>query len=240
MSSLNETTILWLLYSCSNRKDVDVLQRIPQYSLHYLRGRYAFKAKYARALFCCGLYDTGMEYMKLFEKDEFRFSDCNNILLDGLYLGGYYKQCIEMFDKLKELSLHPKDADTKPPELYNVGYGAVLKSYCKLKDEEGMNRIMSEMSQKGVIPREDAYYEMCELFDHSEKWKAKAERVFEVCQQKGVLLSETQKQMISARAREECFGAGVIVINDYCKKYDSVLDIHKEAKEFGICVFQKS
>ena len=46
--------------------------------------------------------------------------------------------------------------------------------------------------------------------------------------------------MISARAREECFGAGVIVINDYCKKYDSVLDIHKEAKEFGICVFQKS
>ena len=49
-----------------------------------------------------------------------------------------------------------------------------------------------------------------------------------------------QKQMISARAREECFGAGVIVINDYCKKYDSVLDIHKEAKEFGICVFQKS
>ena len=93
---------------------------------------------------------------------------------------------------------------------------------------------------KGVIPREDAYYEMCELFDHSEKWKAKAERVFEVCQQKGVLLSETQKQMISARAREECFGAGVIVINDYCKKYDSVLDIHKEAKEFGICVFQKS
>ena len=234
MPSLNESCLLWLLYSCSNRKEGELLQRIPKYSLHYLRGRYAFKAKYARALLTCGLYDKASEYLKLFESDGYRFSDCNNILLDGLYQGGYYKECIETFERIQQaMKEHPQNSDGKPIVLYNVGYSAVLMSFCKLNDEQGMIRILHAMEGKNIVPREEAYYECCAYYDQSDSWKKKVERVIAICQKKGIVLSPAQTKMISARAREECFGEGVVIISDYCRKYDSILYRHSETKQLG-------
>lgn len=222
------------MYSCSNRKEGDVLQRIPKYSLHYLRGRYAFKAKYARALFMCGYYDKGKEYLDFFEKDGFRFSDCNNILLDGLYQGGYYDQCIETFKRMKTaIEAKPVNNDGKPVHIYEIGYGAVLKSYCRLQDEANMKAVVNEMASKSYLPREDDYFAMCEMYDHSTQWKTLLDRVVTVCKQKGIEITPTQQQLIAARAREEVFGSGVIVISEYCKHFNSILDFHKEQSQLG-------
>ena len=234
MPSLNESCILWLLYSCSNRKEGEILQRIPKYSLHYLRGRYAFKAKYARALFTCGYYEKGKEYLDFFEKDHFRFSDCNNILLDGLYQGGFYTECIDVFKRMKSsIAAHPVNEDGKPVQLHELGYGAILKSYCRLQDEQNMKAIVEEMTLHKLVPREDDYFAMCEMYDHSTKWKTLVDRVARVCKEKGVAITDMQKQLVAARAKEESYGAGVIVISEYCKQYHSILDFHKEQSQLG-------
>ena len=93
--------------------------------------------------------------------------------------------------------------------------------------------ILHEMEGKNIVPREEAYYELCAYYDQSESWKEKLQRVVAICQKKGIVLSPEQTKMIGARAREERFGEGVVIISDYCRKFDSILDRHNEAKQLG-------
>ena len=62
-----------------------VLKAVPK----SVKGKYVYKAKLAKSLFCCKSFDEGEAILKHFEEMGFPYSDCTGYLLEGLALCQY-------------------------------------------------------------------------------------------------------------------------------------------------------
>ena len=192
LPDLSESTTLWLLYACSTKKDSEVLQRLPAYIPHRIQSLYIYKGKLARAYLCCNLHEKAEPILSSFAHQKFRFADVNSFLLDGLFLGGYYAECIETFQTIQLNNKHRLAHNETPVKIQYTAYSAVLRSFCKLHNEAGVSSIRSQMEQNAVQPRECDYFALCEFFDTLPKWKETVRKVVAVCNSKGVSLSQEQ------------------------------------------------
>lgn len=169
----------------------------------------------------------------------------NSFLLDGLYLGGYYNECIDTFHTIQSNNQQRIAKDETPVKIQYTAFSAVLRSYCKLYQEEGVSSIRAQMERDDIHLRECDYFALCEYFDTLPRWKETVKKVVSVCKSKGVSLSPEQWKrrnrmmrriaVIAARAKEIQFNEGIHVISSYCNQYDSNLDFDMHHNE--LCGF---
>lgn len=190
MPEITETTADYILYSCAELHDGSILKYIPRYLPNYIQEKYAFKSKLLRSYYTCHKKEEGDSLLSLFERNQFRFSDCNNNILDGLCEGGYYSQCIEIYKKI-EAAMNNAPTDN-PIRLYHRGYFAVLKSYCKLGDEGQALRFIQIIKDHNLYLNDECYFYLCELYDTSKHWQQLSQKVFDVFQKKQVPISDVQ------------------------------------------------
>ena len=222
-----------------------MLQRLPPFIPHRIQSLYVYKGKLARAYLCCNLHDKAEPILSSFAHQRFRFADVNSFLLDGLYLGGYYDECIRTFQSIQAFNRQRLQSRETPVKIQYTAYSAVLRSHCKLFHEEGVSQTRALMQQDAILPRECDYFALCEFWDTLPKWRETLRKVASVCRAKGVSLSPEQWRrcaamrsrtaVIAARAKEIQFGEGVHVIASYCSQYDSNLDFdvhHNELRGF--------
>lgn len=190
MPEITETTADYILFSCAELQDGSILKYINHYLPNYIQEKYAFKSKLLRSYYTCHMKEEGDKLMALFEKDHFRFSDCNNNILDGLYEGGYYQECILTYKKIE--TVMNEASKENPIKLYHRGYFAVLKAYCKLGDETNAIHFIEVIKQQSLYLNDDCYYCLCEMYDQSEQWKNLSHRVFDVFAKKDIPVSDVQ------------------------------------------------
>ena len=187
---MTETTADYILYSCAELHDGSILKMISRYLPNYIQEKYAFKSKLLRSYYTCHQKTEGDALLALFERNQFRFGDCNNNILDGLYEGGYYTQCIEIYKKIEEAM--NKAPPENPIKLYHRGYFAVLKSYCKLQDEANALRFVDVIKQNNLYLNDECYFCLCEMYDSSQNWVQLTEKVLSAFKAKDVQVSELQ------------------------------------------------
>lgn len=171
----------------------------------------------------------------------------NSFLLDGLFLGGYYNECIDTFHTIQSNNQQRILKDETPVKIQYTAFSAVLRSYCKLYQEEGVSSIRAQMERDDIHLRECDYFALCEYFDTLPRWKETVKKVVSVCKSKGVSLSPEQWKrrnrmtrriaVIAARAKEIQFNEGIHVISSYCNQYDSNLDFDMRHNE--LCGFPR-
>ena len=125
-----------------------------------IRQTYLFQAEYARALLSCGDYYTGIQIVRQFVNRGLHFSDCNNILLEGLAEGNYNEECLRLYTRIRQAM---KEETEKPIRFYTHGYSAVIRSACRLKKLGLAASILREMDRLSITPLEFAYFELCEV-----------------------------------------------------------------------------
>lgn len=184
--------MLWLLFACSIKKDCEMLDRIPHYVSHRVQSLYIYKGRLARAYLCCGNHEKAEPILALFRNSNYRFPDINSFLLDGLYLGGYYKECIQTFRTIQSLNLQRLQSNEAPVKIQYTAYSAVLRSFCKEQQTEGVSSIRSEMMRDDIHLREADFFALCELYDTLPNWKNVVSKVQSVCASKGVSLTKEQ------------------------------------------------
>ena len=64
-----------------------------------------------------------------------------------------------------------KTADETPVKIQYTAFSAVLRSYCKLYQEEGVSSIRAQMERDDIHLRECDYFALCEYFDTLPRWK---------------------------------------------------------------------
>ena len=187
---MTETTADYILYSCAELHDGTIIKQISRYLPNYIKEKYAFKSKLLRSYYTCHMKKEGDALLALFERNNFRFSDCNNNILDGLYEGGYYTECISLYQKIESIM---KEATAENPlKLYHRGYFAVLKSYCKMLEEEKAVKFIQTIKQQQIYLDEDCYFCLCEMYDSLSQWEDLSKHVLDVFQEKGIPVSDTQ------------------------------------------------
>lgn len=190
MPELTETTADFILFSCAELHDGSILKQISRSLPNYIQEKYAFKSKLLRSYYMCHMKEQGDALLALFERNHFRFSDCNNNILDGLYEGGYYQQCIDIYKKIDEVM--KTASEDNPIKLYHRGYFAVLKAYCKLHDEANAIRFIETIRNQEFYLNDECYYCLCEMYDSASDWESLSQRVFKVFETKKVPISDVQ------------------------------------------------
>ena len=67
--------------------------------------------------------------------------------MDGLFLGGYYNECIDTFHTIQSNNQQRILKDETPVKIQYTAFSAVLRSYCKLYQEEGVSSIRAQMER---------------------------------------------------------------------------------------------
>lgn len=166
-----------------------VLKAVPK----SVKGKYVYKAKLAKSLFCCKSFDEGAAILKHFEEMGFPYSDCNGYLLEGLALGQYYQECIRVFEKIHAMVKKQSDSVTaKEVRIYDKCYYAAFISYCRLNREQDAISVKKEAEANGITLSIRCYDALCEMIDHSKEWKELAQHVFSVLQAKHLKVSDVQ------------------------------------------------
>ena len=67
-----------------------------------IRSKCRFQAEFARACLLCGDIYAGLQMVKIFVKKGLPFSDCDNILLEGLSEANCNEECLRLFHRIRE------------------------------------------------------------------------------------------------------------------------------------------
>ncbi|KAK8828179.1 hypothetical protein WA538_002692 [Blastocystis sp. DL] len=187
LPNLTHTTSSSLFRACVLKRNNELIDMVYENTPVPIRQTYLFQAEYARALLSCGDYYTGIQIVRQFVNRGLRFSDCNNILLEGLSEGNYNEECLRLYTRIRQAM---KEETEKPIRFYTHGYSAVIRSACRLKKLGLAASILREMDRLSITPLEFAYFELCEAYEHRTFWKQEMERVRTRLETKHVQLSE--------------------------------------------------
>ena len=115
-------------------------------------------AEFARACLLCGDIYAGLQMVKIFVKKGLPFSDCDNILLEGLSEANCNEECLRLFHRIREAQKTDKSIT-----LFPHGYSSIVRSACRLKRQKLAEETMETMRSKGMRPLEYAYFELCSV-----------------------------------------------------------------------------
>ena len=106
-----------------------------------------------------------LQMVKIFVKKGLPFSDCDNILLEGLSEANCNEECLRLFHRIREAQKTDKSIT-----LFPHGYSSIVRSACRLKRQKLAEETMETMRSKGMRPLEYAYFELCSVVWWMKGW----------------------------------------------------------------------
>ena len=123
-----------------------------------IRSKCRFQAEFARACLMCGDIYAGLQMVKIFVKRGLPFSDCDNILLEGLSEANCNEECLRLFHRIRDAQKTDKQI-----HLFSHGYSSVIRSACRLKRQKVAEETLQCMRREGLRPLDYAYFELCSV-----------------------------------------------------------------------------
>ena len=143
---------------CAVNHNQECMDSIHSNCSESIRSSYVFQAEFARACLLCGDIVAGLQMVKIFVVHGLPFSDCDNILLEGLSEAKCHEECLRLFYRIRREQKRGKNI-----LLYSHGYSSVVRSACELMRHGLAESLMEEMRRKSIRPLDFAYFELCDV-----------------------------------------------------------------------------
>ena len=211
-----------IMESVLHSKQYDLLDLMWELCDRDVREHWSVLGPYCHCLLAARRIGDSRPYLDRLQREQYSISAANCHVLQGLYSGHYYAECLHFFKGLVSLD-HSGQLLGNPTSVHTA-----LKAAYQLKEFKTVLEIFDLMQKRDMRMVRPVVFMVAEVYEKGDFWRMDYERKIGILRENGIIPTEKQQLQLLAQARLPQYIRGSEILESFSRlKNESQLVVNE-------------